>query len=54
MKSECCSADVISMKKGNQVGLYCSKCGVWIKWANKKERKLIGLGEIELREEKII
>ena len=52
MNSECCDVKVIAMKKGNQVGLYCSKCGKWIKWANKNERRLIGMGEIELREEK--
>lgn len=24
-------------KKGNNTGLYCSKCGKWIKWLNKNE-----------------
>ena len=50
MKSECCNADVFAIKKGNQVGIYCSSCGKWIKWANKNERRLIGAGMIPLKE----
>lgn len=27
-------------EKGTQVGLYCNKCGKWIKWLNKDETRL--------------
>lgn len=23
-----------------QLGLYCSECGAWVKWANNEERRL--------------
>lgn len=51
MNSECCENEVYAIKNGNQVGIYCGACDEWLRWANKKERKMIGLGEIELREE---
>lgn len=25
------------------VGIYCTNCGKWIKWANKEERRIIEL-----------
>lgn len=52
MNSECCGNEVYAIKNGNQVGIYCGGCDEWLRWANKKERKMIGMGEIELREEK--
>lgn len=27
-------------EKGNQTGLYCNKCGKWIKWLTKDEKRL--------------
>lgn len=27
-------------EKGTQTGLYCNKCGKWIKWLNKEEVRL--------------
>lgn len=27
-------------EKGNQTGLYCNKCGKWIKWLKKDEKRL--------------
>lgn len=27
-------------EKGNQTGLYCNKCGKWIKWITKDEKRL--------------
>lgn len=27
-------------ENGSQTGLYCSHCGRWIKWLNKKEKRL--------------
>jgi len=26
--------------KGNQIGIYCSYCGKWFKWADKDEQNL--------------
>lgn len=28
-------------KCGMHVGIYCNKCGKWLKWANKNERNLL-------------
>lgn len=25
---------------GNQKGIYCSRCGMWLKWADKNEQNL--------------
>ena len=27
-------------EKGNQTGLYCNKCGKWIKWLTKDKKRL--------------
>lgn len=40
IKSKCCDSDIFIEKKGSQVGIYCSKCGKWQKWANKDETRL--------------
>lgn len=32
---------VVSRVVGPHTGLYCSKCGSWIKWASKKEKNLL-------------
>lgn len=37
--SKCKSNDIFVEGSGQQVGLYCGKCGQWIKWLNKKEIK---------------
>lgn len=44
MKIECpdCKSNNFFIKeKGTMTGLYCSDCGRWIKWLNKKELRLI-------------
>lgn len=28
-------------KTGTRIGIYCSVCGKWLKWANKNEKNLI-------------
>lgn len=28
-------------KKGNQMGIYCSNCGKWVKWATKDEVRML-------------
>lgn len=37
---KCGNNDFFLRKEGNQYGIYCQKCGKWLKWANKYERTL--------------
>lgn len=37
---KCKSKDVFIEGSGQQIGLYCGKCGHWIKWLNKREVKI--------------
>ena len=46
---ECKHENIYAVKKGNQVDIYCKDCDVKLRPANKKERKMIGNGEIELK-----
>ena len=39
-KCKCGSDDFFFTDKGNQKGIYCCKCGKWLKWADKGERNL--------------
>lgn len=39
-KCKCGSDDFFFTDKGNQKGIYCCKCGKWLKWADKNERNL--------------
>ena len=39
-KCNCENDDFFFHSKGNQVGIYCSYCGKWLKWADKNERNL--------------
>jgi len=34
---KCDSSDLFTKSSGNNIGLYCSDCGAWIKWLNKNE-----------------
>lgn len=39
-----CGCDDFSLsRKSIHVGIYCMKCGRWLKWANHDERNLIQL-----------
>lgn len=40
IKSKCCDLNCFIQEKGNNTGLYCSKCGKWQKWLNKDEINL--------------
>lgn len=40
-KCKCGSNDFfMSSLKGKPTGIYCSRCGKWLKWADKDERNL--------------
>lgn len=41
LKSSCCGADIIRKDKSGQACLYCSKCGKWIKNANKDDLRAL-------------
>lgn len=34
---KCGSTDLFTKEKGNNIGLYCSDCGAYIKWLSKNE-----------------
>ena len=36
---KCGSIDLFMKESGNNVGLYCSDCGAWIKWMSKDEQR---------------
>lgn len=36
---KCGSVSLYTENKGNNVGLYCSDCGAWIKWLGKDEAR---------------
>jgi len=40
MNCKCGGIDFFTKKSGEQVGLYCSKCGKWQKWLSKDEQRL--------------
>lgn len=42
LKCSCGAADLtfISSDFGNTVGIYCKKCGRFVKWASKSEKKI--------------
>ncbi len=39
-KCLCGSNDFFIDDRGIHTGIYCSKCGKWLKWADKNERNL--------------
>jgi Lar family restriction alleviation protein len=39
--AKCGSEDTFTEKLGNNTGLYCSDCGIWIKWLDKNELRLV-------------
>ena len=39
-KCKCGFDDFYFSSKGNQTGIYCIRCGKWLKWADKDERNL--------------
>lgn len=44
LKCENCKSDDLKfLERGTQLGIYCAKCGRYVKWANKDERNLYEL-----------
>ena len=41
--SKCGRTDFDFMEKGGQLGIYCTTCGRWLKWADKDEQNLYRL-----------
>lgn len=39
-KCKCGHDDFFFSDNGNQTGIYCSRCGMWLKWADKNEQNL--------------
>ena len=39
-KCKCGCDDFFFSDNCNQTGIYCSSCGMWLKWADKNERNL--------------
>lgn len=39
-KCKCGHDDFFFVENGNNMGIYCSYCGKWTKWADKDERNL--------------
>lgn len=40
MECSCGNKEFYTQVKGTQTGLYCTKCGKWIKWLSKQEKGL--------------
>lgn len=40
-KCKCGSDEFFMNTKGNQTGIYCDKCGKWLKWADHDEKNLL-------------
>lgn len=38
--------------QGNRKGLYCGKCGKWIKWLNKNEFRIIKYQNVKIINDK--
>ena len=38
---------LITSNNSNVIGIYCSRCGKWFKWADKDEKNLMRLAESE-------
>lgn len=40
---KCGCTDFYFIDKGANVGIYCKRCGKWLKWASRDERNLMNL-----------
>lgn len=38
---KCGSSEFVGLVKGRQAAMICAKCGAWLKWADKKEKRLL-------------
>lgn len=39
--NRCGNTFLFAEESGSQTGVYCAKCGKWIKWASKDEKRVI-------------
>ena len=44
---KCGSTSLYTKESGNNIGLYCSNCGAWIKWLGKDELRAFEHSEEE-------
>lgn len=51
-KCKCGHDDFFFADRGIHVGIYCSHCGRWIRWADKNEQNLRLKAEREVQNEK--
>lgn len=42
--SNCGGVDFFCKRKSIHVGLYCSYCGRWLKWADREDLNLMAIG----------
>ena len=38
---KCGCDDFFFIEKGTHIGIYCTRCGKWLKWASHDERNLM-------------
>ena len=49
--ADCSGTDfILKAKNEKTVGIYCSKCGRWYKWADKKEKNLLPQNNLQSQE----
>ncbi len=49
---KCGFTDFYFIEKGTNVGIYCRRCGKWLKWASHDERNLMKLKEGDNEQDK--
>ena len=50
---KCGSTSLYTENKGNNIGLYCSDCGAWIKWLSKDELRAFKHSQKNQSDEKL-
>lgn len=47
-KCKCGNNDFFFIERGNIIGIYCSYCGKWLKWANKDDKNLAIMNRVTI------
>lgn len=47
-KCKCGNNDFFFVERGNIMGIYCSYCGKWFKWANKDDKNLVIMNRVAI------